>query len=80
MKISRVALVALVGAVLTLVFHQAIASYFCNIAASSGAIDQLACPIAFGAYGRWLVVLTAYPNNPAARKAIKAQAKCKKAM
>ncbi len=27
----------------------------------------------------WMV-LTAYPNNPAARKAIKAQAKCSKAM
>ena len=28
----------------------------------------------------FLVALTAYPNNPAARKAIKAQAKCSKAM
>ena len=35
----------------------------------------------FGRIGRHLLVLLrAYPNNPAARKAIKAQAKCRNAM
>jgi hypothetical protein len=43
-------------------------------------LEQLSFKSALMRFGLWCAGLRAYPNNPAARKAMRAQAKCRNPM
>jgi hypothetical protein len=59
LRISRLRLVALLIAMLLLILHRPIASYFCNIAAPFGVLDSIACPVYFGAFGLRSIAIAA---------------------